>query len=116
MQPESKPLIQATEKTFEQLKDTTGVVMVNFTAQGCQPCRQLEPVLLELSNHWTQPITVAQLDWAANARIADRYRVAHLPTLLVFKDGQLLSRHRQVLPTRILAEEVLRLQSLPANT
>jgi len=89
-------LPQVTVETFEQeVLQSPIPVLVEFTAQWCAPCRQLEPILHELAREWEGRIKLVafDVDQAANsARFMLRYRILGVPTLLLFVDGKVQER------------------------
>jgi len=89
-------LPHVTVETFEQeVLQSPIPVLVEFTAQWCAPCRQLEPILHELAREWEGRIKVVAFDVdqaANNARFMLKYRILGVPTLLLFVDGKVKER------------------------
>ena len=69
-----------------------GVVMVDFWAPWCAPCRMVAPVLDELSVEYKDKLTIAKLNVDENSGAAGKYSVTSIPTLIIFKDGELVER------------------------
>ena len=67
-------------------------VLVDFTAVWCGPCKMLEPVVVELASEWAGKVKVVKLDVDHNANIAMQYQVMGVPTLMLFKNGQISER------------------------
>jgi len=77
-----------TDGQFE--KDVLGAprpVVVEFGAEWCHPCRQLEPILEDLAGEWKGKVDFFQIDVDANSATTVRYGVLGVPTLVLFKDG-----------------------------
>jgi len=67
----------------------TGTVLVDFFATWCGPCKMLTPVLEELSEEMDGKATIVKVDVDELGDIASRYRIMSIPTLFVFKNGEL---------------------------
>lgn len=101
-------VIKATDATFE--KDVLGAkspVLVDFWASWCGPCKMLAPVLEELSGEYTaDKLTIAKLNVDENAETAQKYGITSIPTLLVFKNGQVSGRITGFMPKAALKTKV----------
>lgn len=67
-------------------------VLVDFTAAWCGPCKMLAPILEELAAEWDQKISIRKLDVDQNQETAMKYGVMGVPTLILFKDGEIAAR------------------------
>lgn len=77
-----------TDGTFEQ-ETKQGVVLVDLWAEWCGPCRRLAPTVDALAEDFAGRATVAKLNVDENPTVPGKYMVRGIPTLLLFKDGQL---------------------------
>jgi thioredoxin 1 len=78
-----------TDATFvSDVLQSDKLVLVDFWAEWCGPCRKVAPVLEEIATELSDKITVVKLDIDANPETARAYRVMSVPTLTLFKDGQ----------------------------
>jgi thioredoxin 1 len=69
-----------------------GTVLVDFSAEWCGPCRMLAPVLVELATQFEGRVKIVQVNVDESQSIAMQYDISSVPTLLLFKDGQLKER------------------------
>ena len=67
----------------------SGVVLVDFWAEWCGPCRRLAPTVDQLASDFDGRATVGKLDVDANPNVAARFQIRGIPTILIFKNGEL---------------------------
>ena len=82
-----------TESDFQnQVLDADKPVLVDFTAGWCQPCKMIEPIVKQLAQDWDGKVKVVKLDADENPNIMMKYGVLGIPTLMLFKSGQVKER------------------------
>lgn len=79
--------VELTTDNFEEVTGS-GLVLVDFWAAWCGPCKMVAPVLDEIAGENADKITVAKLDIDANPATARDYQVMSIPTMIVFQDGK----------------------------
>lgn len=77
-----------TDNWDSEVLQTTGIVMVDFWAVWCGPCRMIAPTVEELSKEYAGKIKVGKLNTDENPDIASRYKIMGIPTIMFFKGGQ----------------------------
>jgi thioredoxin 1 len=102
----SKPFA-VTDDSFEQdvLKSDTPVV-VDFWAAWCGPCKMIAPILEEIASEYDGKLKVAKVDVDSNTKIASQFRIMSIPSLLFFKNGQLVEQVVGAMPKAQLVSKV----------
>jgi len=82
-------IVNLTSATWDpEVTEYKGVVMVDFWAVWCGPCRMIAPTIEELAKDYAGKIKVGKLNTDENADIASRFKIMGIPTIIFFKDGQ----------------------------
>ena len=74
---------------FDAIKDN-GVVLVDFYADWCGPCKMISPILEELAKEYEGKVTIVKVNVDENGDIAGRYGVMSIPNLVLFKNGDVV--------------------------
>lgn len=97
--------IKVTDTTFkDEVLGATGLVLVDFWAEWCGPCRMVGPVLETLAQEMAGSLKVCKVNIDDNPESPTTYGVRSIPTLCLFKDGQLVSTQVGALPKATLVE------------
>ena len=96
----------ATNTSFDGLLADEKLVIVDFWATWCGPCRMLSPLLDEVEEEMADKITVVKVNVDDADEIAMRYRIMSIPTLLFFKNGQLVDKSVGAMPKSALVEKI----------
>ena len=84
----SDKLKTLTDGNFDQ-EIKNGVVLVDFWAEWCGPCRRIAPIVEQLAGEYEGRATIGKLNVDENPGVPGRFMIRGIPTLLLFKDGQL---------------------------
>jgi thioredoxin 1 len=99
--------IEVTDQTFDtEVLGADETVLVDLWAEWCGPCRAIAPVLEELEGDFEGKLKIAKVDVDSNPAIAQRFAVRSIPTLLLFKNGDLVETSVGVQPKQALASLV----------
>lgn len=100
-------LSPVTDQTFQnQVLDSTVPVLLDFSAEWCGPCRQLEPILEKLSQEYQGKLVIARIDVDSNPDIPARFQVMGIPTLILFVKGQPAERLSGFMPRERLLQKI----------
>ena len=88
-----KATFAVTDSTFaDEVLASSRPVLVDFWAEWCAPCRMVAPVLEEIATEKAEDLGVAKLDVDSNPETARTYQVTSIPTLILFKGGEVVKR------------------------
>ena len=96
----------ATNNNFTELLQSEKLVVVDFWATWCGPCRMLSPLLDEVEGEMSDKVTVVKVNVDDADEIAMRYRIMSIPTLLFFKNGQIVDKTVGAMPKSTLVDKI----------
>ena len=96
---------KVSDADFEsEVLKATGAVVVDFWAEWCGPCRMIGPALEEISGSLDGKVKIVKLNVDENPRTASKYGVMSIPTLMLFKNGEMASRQVGAAPKQKLEQ------------
>ena len=98
--------IELTDANFDAIINSEKPVLVDFWAEWCGPCKMIGSVVEELANDYEGRAVVAKLNVDENPNVTARYGVRSIPTLLVFKKGQIVDKQVGAVPKSVLSSKL----------
>lgn len=98
--------LNITDDTFESVLKTDKLVLIDFSATWCGPCKQLSPIIDELHNEYSNRVVIGKVDIEENNDIVNKYSIRNVPTLLFIKNGKLLDRMVGAQTKNVLIETI----------
>ncbi len=99
--------IEVTDATFDEVVlKSDKPVMVDFWAAWCGPCRMVAPIMDQLTAEYDGKAVIVKVDVDANQKFAAEYGVRNIPTVLVFKNGEVVEKQVGVAPKATYAQKI----------
>jgi len=99
------------QPSFGELINGSKPVLVDFSAEWCGPCKMMPPILKELKNMTGDEVVILKMDVDRNPKLAATYQIQSVPTLMVFRNGEVKWRQSGVMNARELKGVIDRFKS-----
>lgn len=103
-------IVNATDKNFNKLMkgfSSDVVVLVDFWAEWCAPCKMMNPILEELASEFEGKLFVVKVDVDKNQNLAKEFEIRSIPTMKVFVNGEIVKGFEGASPKRVLLNELM---------
>ena len=98
--------VEITDSNFKEIVESGKPILIDFWAQWCGPCLAMGPVIEELAKEYDGKAVVGKLDVDNNPQVSQQFGIRNIPTILFFKDGQLVDKHVGAAPKNILTKKL----------
>ncbi|MFT6881639.1 MAG: thioredoxin 1 [Marinoscillum sp.] len=101
----SHPL-EITDQNFEEIINSDMPVLVDFWAEWCGPCKMIGPVVEELASDYEGRAIIGKVDVDSNPEVSAKFGIRSIPTLLVFKNGEIVDKQVGAVPKTTLSQKL----------
>ena len=91
---------------FNELINSSTPLLVDFSAEWCQPCKMMPPILKQVKKQLGDKVKIIKIDVDKNQAVAKKFMIQNVPTLMIFKSGQTVFRQAGVLQAGQIVQEL----------
>ncbi len=95
-----------TDSNFEELLANNVVVVADFWANWCGPCRMVTPIIEELASEYEGKVLIGKVDVDDNNDVASKYGIRNIPTILFFKNGEIVDKQVGAAPKNTIEDKI----------
>ncbi len=100
-------MVEITDANFDELVlKSDKLVLVDFWAEWCGPCRMLTPIVEEMSTEYEGKVVIGKIDVDNNPDVCSKYGIRNIPTILFFKNGEIAEKQVGAAPKNTLVSKV----------
>ncbi|MFT6867437.1 MAG: thioredoxin 1 [Cyclobacteriaceae bacterium] len=101
----AKP-IEITDQNFDEILKTDKPVLIDFWAEWCGPCKMIGPLVEELASDYEGKAVIGKVDVDVNPEVSAKFGIRSIPTLLVFKNGEIVDKQIGAVPKTVLSQKL----------
>lgn len=98
--------LEITDQNFEETVASNNLLMVDFWATWCGPCKRLAPIIEEIAGEFAGRAAVGKCDIEENPDLAEKFGIMSIPTIIILKDGQEVWRNTGTAPKSVYTEQL----------
>lgn len=98
--------MEFTDQNFQEVLDNNTVVVADFWATWCGPCKMVGPIIESLAKDYEGKALIGKVDIEENTDLTDKYGIRNVPTVLFFKNGQLVDKQVGAGPRNVFEDKI----------